>query len=60
MKKNKKFFRILRVKIDNECPFWVGDFICNNKKCAICECNQNDVIIMNYLKDSITLASSLK
>lgn len=29
--------------MENECPFWAQQRMCNSNKCAICECSENEI-----------------
>lgn len=29
--------------MENECPFWAQQRMCNSNKCAICECSDNEI-----------------
>eukprot|EP01017_Pseudomicrothorax_dubius_P027634 TRINITY_DN3212_c0_g3_i1.p1 TRINITY_DN3212_c0_g3~~TRINITY_DN3212_c0_g3_i1.p1 ORF type:complete len:449 (-),score=69.63 TRINITY_DN3212_c0_g3_i1:161-1507(-) len=41
-----KFFKIFRVNLDVDCPFWAMKAMCTSKtKCAICECADADIPI---------------
>jgi len=37
------FFRSYKVNLERECPFWAQQRLCNNNKCAICECEDKDI-----------------
>ena len=37
------FFQTYKVNMENECPFWAIQRMCNSKKCAICECSENEI-----------------
>ncbi|CAD8050781.1 unnamed protein product [Paramecium primaurelia] len=39
----KKYFKIFRVNLENDCPFGIGEYICTSKKCVICTCNQSEI-----------------
>ncbi|CAD8153304.1 unnamed protein product [Paramecium octaurelia] len=39
----KKYFKIFRVNLENDCPFSIGEYICTSKKCVICTCNTSEI-----------------
>ena len=38
-----KFFRIIRINIDNECPFWAREKMCKSGGCTVCRCDEKDI-----------------
>lgn len=38
-----KFFRIIRINIDNGCPFWAQQRLCASGGCGVCRCSGIDV-----------------
>eukprot|EP00388_Colpodella_angusta_P012147 GDKJ01030863.1.p1 GENE.GDKJ01030863.1~~GDKJ01030863.1.p1 ORF type:complete len:461 (+),score=93.60 GDKJ01030863.1:13-1395(+) len=42
--KNRTFFRIFKVDLSKECPFWAAAAMCNNPEyCHVCECEENEI-----------------
>lgn len=43
--KEKTFFRIFKVDLDKECPFWARDDLCSSPtgSCAVCECTDDQI-----------------
>jgi len=37
------FFRTYRVNMERECPFWAQQRLCNNHKCSVCECSDEEI-----------------
>lgn len=40
---NQPFFRTFKVNMERDCPFWAQERMCNNNKCAVCECDEKSV-----------------
>jgi ERO1-like protein alpha len=38
-----KFFRIIRINIENECPFWAREKMCKSGSCTVCRCDEKDI-----------------
>ena len=41
--RESEFFRIFKVNLENECPFWEAEGFCMNNKCVVGECNSDEV-----------------
>ena len=41
--KETPFFRTYKINLERECPFWAQQRLCNNNKCAVCECDEKEV-----------------
>lgn len=41
--KKSKFFRIFKVNLDRECPFWDAEGTCFTSKCAVGECSNDEI-----------------
>jgi ERO1-like protein alpha len=41
--KSTTYFRTYKVNMENECPFWAQQRLCNNNKCAVCECEDHEI-----------------
>eukprot|EP00347_Sterkiella_histriomuscorum_P022963 403336472 len=35
--------RTYKLNMENECPFWAQQRMCNSNKCSICECSENEI-----------------
>ena len=38
-----KYFRIIRLNLNQECPIDTFNKICKSKSCTICRCNEDDI-----------------
>mmetsp|Transcript_18957 Transcript_18957/g.34332 ORF Transcript_18957/g.34332 Transcript_18957/m.34332 type:complete len:398 (+) Transcript_18957:146-1339(+) len=41
--KKKLFFKIFKLSLDNECPFWAHNYFCELASCAVCECSKDEI-----------------
>jgi ERO1-like protein alpha len=37
------FFKIFKVNLYSECPFWKDGMHCTRRSCAVCECEENEI-----------------
>ena len=37
------YFNTYRVNLERECPFWAQQRLCNNNRCAVCECEPDEI-----------------
>ena len=38
-----KFFRIIRLNLNQECQLGIFKKLCKSKSCSVCRCNKNDI-----------------
>lgn len=55
------FFKIFKVNLFNDCPFWVQEFLCTspNNKCKICQCDDHEVPLP-WKEDKSSIMKSLQ
>jgi len=55
------FFKIFKVNLFNDCPFWAQEFLCTspNGRCQICQCDENE-IPLPWKQEKTSLISSLQ
>lgn len=48
----RTFFRIFKVDLSKECPFWPDDGQCALRDCSVCACDENEVPVLWRLGSS--------